>query len=54
MPIVAAVVKCKKCNFEIRCDWKFCPNCGDRIMCTGKYKEMWRRKEERKEDRKTN
>ncbi len=38
MPFVAMVVKCKKCGGEIRSDWKFCPNCGDKITCTGKYK----------------
>ncbi len=37
MPVVASVVKCKKCNFEIRSDWKYCPNCGDKIVCVGKY-----------------
>ena len=37
MPVIAAVVKCKKCGFEVRSDWKFCPNCGDKIVCTGKY-----------------
>jgi hypothetical protein len=21
----------------VRSDWKLCPNCGDRIVCTGKY-----------------
>ena len=44
MPIVAIVLKCKKCKFEIRSDWKFCPNCGDQIVCTGKYKEMYKKK----------
>ena len=38
MPIVAKVVECKKCDFEIRSDWKFCPKCGDKIVCTEKYK----------------
>ena len=37
MPLIAMVVKCKKCGFEIRSDWKLCPNCGDKIVCTGKY-----------------
>ncbi len=37
MPVIAAVVKCKKCGFEIRSDWKLCPNCGDKLTCTGKY-----------------
>ena len=32
MPVVAAVVMCKKCGFEIRSDWKFCPNCGNKVM----------------------
>ena len=40
MPVIAAVVKCKKCDSEIRSDWNFCPNCGDRIVCTGKYQEL--------------
>ncbi len=38
MPPVASIVKCAKCGFEIRSDWKFCPNCGDKIVCAGKYK----------------
>ncbi|MFQ6122913.1 MAG: zinc-ribbon domain-containing protein [Dehalococcoidales bacterium] len=38
MPVIAAVAKCKKCGFEIRSDWKLCPSCGDKIVCTGKYK----------------
>ena len=33
MPIIAKIVKCKKCGFEIRDDWHFCPNCGDVIVC---------------------
>ena len=37
MPVVAAVVKCKKCGAEIRLDWRFCPHCGSQIVCTGKY-----------------
>ena len=37
MPMLACVVVCKKCGFEIRSDWKFCPNCGDKIVCTGKH-----------------
>ena len=37
MPVIAIVVKCKKCGAEIRSDWKFCPGCGDKIICTGKY-----------------
>jgi len=40
MPIIAAVAKCKKCEAEIRTDWKFCPSCGDKIVCLGKYKEL--------------
>jgi len=44
MPIVAIVLKCKKCKFEIRSDCKFCPNCSDQIVCTGKYKEMYTKK----------
>jgi len=37
MPVIAAIVKCKKCGAEVRSDWKFCPNCADKITCTGKY-----------------
>ena len=37
MPFIATGVKCKKCGFEIRSDWKFCPNCGGEIVCTSKY-----------------
>ena len=37
MPRLACVVVCKKCGFEIRSDWKFCPNCEDKIVCTGKH-----------------
>jgi len=37
MPVVAAIVICKKCGYEIRSDWKFCPKCGDKIVCTNKY-----------------
>ena len=36
MSKVATVVKCNKCGFEIRSDWKFCPNCGDEIVCEKK------------------
>ncbi len=44
MPVIAAVVKCKKCGSEIRSDWKFCPKCGDKIVCVEKYKELCARK----------
>ena len=37
MPVVAAIVICKKCKYEIRSDWKCCPMCGDKIVCTNKY-----------------
>jgi|GEM_PF-3131733 len=40
MPVVAAIVICKKCGYEIRSDWKFCPMCGDKIVCTNKYGMM--------------
>ena len=40
MPISAVIVKCKKCGFEVRSDWNLCPNCGDKLECTGKYKEL--------------
>lgn len=33
MPVVATIVICKKCGYEIRSDWKFCPMCGDSIVC---------------------
>ena len=36
MSVIATVVKCKQCGFEIRSDWKFCPNCGGEIICAGK------------------
>ena len=39
MPLIAAIVKCKKCDFEIRSDWKYCPNCSDKIVRKDKYKE---------------
>jgi len=38
MPKLACVVVCKKCGFEIRSDWKFCPKCGDKIVCPGKHR----------------
>ena len=37
MPVIAAIVKCKKCGAEVRSDWKFCPNYADRITFAGKY-----------------
>ncbi|MDI6815364.1 MAG: hypothetical protein QMC90_04725 [Dehalococcoidales bacterium] len=37
MLVVASVAKCKKYDFEIRSDWKYCSNCGDKIVCVGKY-----------------
>ena len=37
MPVVALMVKCKKCGYEIRSDWKYCPSCGDKIVCSDKY-----------------
>ncbi|MFC1990019.1 zinc-ribbon domain-containing protein [Chloroflexota bacterium] len=40
MPVIAVLVSCKKCGSEIRSDWHFCPSCGDKIVCTGKYKEL--------------
>ena len=40
MPVIAPIVKCKKCGSEVRSDWKFCPECGDKIVCTGKYKAL--------------
>jgi RNA polymerase subunit RPABC4/transcription elongation factor Spt4 len=30
---VAIIFKCKKCEYEIRSDWNFCPMCGDAIVC---------------------
>lgn len=38
-PIIIGV-KCKKCGAEVRTDPDksgFCPNCADKITCTGKY-----------------
>ncbi|MFC1962805.1 zinc-ribbon domain-containing protein [Chloroflexota bacterium] len=37
MSVIALVHKCKKCGFEIRSDWKYCPNCSDKIVCTDKH-----------------
>jgi len=37
MPVIAILLNCKKCGSEIRSDWKCCPNCGDKIVCAGKY-----------------
>ena len=37
MSVIAEIVKCKKCGAEVRSDWKYCPNCADKIVCTGKY-----------------
>jgi len=37
MPVIASIMKSKKCGTEVRSDWKFCPNCSDKITCTGKY-----------------
>jgi hypothetical protein len=37
MPVIAAIVKCKKCGAEVRSDWRCCPDCADKITCTGKY-----------------
>ena len=44
MPIIATIVECRKCGFEIRTDWKFCPNCGDKIACSDKHKELHAKK----------
>ena len=43
MPVVALIVKCKKCGFELRTGWKFCPSCGDKIVCTKKYESLIKR-----------
>jgi hypothetical protein len=32
--VVARIFKCDKCGFEVRSDWKFCPNCAAGINCT--------------------
>jgi predicted RNA-binding Zn-ribbon protein involved in translation (DUF1610 family) len=40
MPIVARIYPYKNYGFEIRSDWHFCPNCGDKIICTNKHQEM--------------
>ncbi len=33
MQKMVGIVKCRKCKYEIRTDWKFCPKCGDAIVC---------------------
>ena len=33
MQKIVCIVKCKVCKYEIRSDWKFCPKCGDAIVC---------------------
>ena len=43
MPVIATAVKCKQYGFEIRSDWKFCPNCGIEIICTSKYQAKTRK-----------
>jgi RNA polymerase subunit RPABC4/transcription elongation factor Spt4 len=30
---MVVILKCKVCGYEIRSDWKFCPMCGDAIVC---------------------
>jgi hypothetical protein len=47
MPVIAKIVKCKECGFEIRDDWHFCPNCGDRIICHMKIEEARKKTAER-------
>ena len=37
MQKIVCIVKCKVCKYEIRSDWKFCPMCGDTIVCHNKY-----------------
>ena len=37
MQKIVCIVECKVCGYEIRSDWKFCPKCGDKIVCTNKY-----------------
>lgn len=37
MPVIAKIVICHDCKYEIRSDWNFCPKCGSKIVCTGKY-----------------
>lgn len=32
--VLARVFKCDKCGFEVRSDWRFCPNCASGIECT--------------------
>jgi uncharacterized OB-fold protein len=47
MPVIAVIVKCKKCGSEARSDWNFCPKCGDKIVCTvctGKDKPLCAKK----------
>lgn len=40
MSVIAKIVVCKKCWFEIRDDGHFCPKCGDGIVCINKYQEL--------------
>jgi hypothetical protein len=37
IPVIAAIVKCKKCVAELRLDWKRCPHYAGKITCTGKH-----------------
>ncbi len=39
MTRIAEIVLCKKCRFEIRSDWHFCPSCGDKIVCPERAKK---------------
>jgi hypothetical protein len=37
MPVIAVIVKCKKCGAEVRSDWQYCRNCAGKITCAGKF-----------------
>ena len=37
MPVIAGILRCKKCGDKVRSDWKFFPESTDRITRTGKY-----------------
>ena len=40
MPVIAAIVKCKKCGAEVRSDWKCCPKCATRLPALASTKPV--------------
>jgi len=40
MPVIAAIVKCKKCCAEVRSDWKFCPTALTRLPALASTKPV--------------